>query len=128
MPEQVGYRRSTILTCGLLLRRVRVCRLLVPEGSAETRRNIFLARVLDLQTLCSLDRTATMPEQVAIADRRCSRGFFFDEYDYECAGVVECPHFRERRQPRWSVARTVDQWPCRVVGEKRVRLASGAYL
>ena len=76
MPEQVGYRRSTILTCGLLRRRVRVCRLLVPEGSAETRRNILLARVLDLQTRCSLDRTATMPEQVAIADRRCSRGFY----------------------------------------------------
>ena len=28
-------------------------------------------------------------------------------------------HVRERRLPQWSVARTVDQWPFRVVGEKR---------
>ena len=40
MPEQVGYRRSTILTW-LLLRRVRVCRILVPEGTA-TKRSIPL--------------------------------------------------------------------------------------
>ena len=30
--------------------------------------------------------------KLAIAERRCSRCFFFDEYMYECAGFVECPH------------------------------------
>ena len=46
----------------------------------------FLAtsRVLDLQTLSSLDRPLRCLSKFAIADRRCSRGFFFDEY--ECAG------------------------------------------
>ena len=41
MPEQVGYRRSAMRTW-LLLRRVRVCRILVPEASAETKRNMLL--------------------------------------------------------------------------------------
>ena len=174
MPEQVGYHRSTVL--------------IVASSSTSTSVQAFSSRRIcrdkeehsspDLQTLCSLDRAATMPEQVgdrrstmlivassststsvqafssrtdrricrdkeehssggfwifrrsalwiepprclsklAIADRRCSRVFFFDEY--ECAGFVECPHVRERRQPRWSVAGAVDHWQCRVLGEKR---------
>ena len=48
--------------------------------------------------------------KLANADWRCSRGIFFDKYD--CAGFIERAHVRERRQPPWSVARTVGQCPC----------------
>ena len=76
MPEQVGYRRSTMLTW-LLLRRV--------------------CAGFDLQTLCSLDEPLRC-EQVGY---RRSTMLTWLLLRRVCAGFVECPHVRERRQPRW---------------------------
>ena len=89
LKDLTGKQRRRGEKLSLFLRGERRVTARCSSGTKDLQRRggTFFSRVLDLQTLCSLDRAraATMPEQVGY--RRSTiltRGFFFDEY--ECAG------------------------------------------
>ena len=64
MPEQVGYRRSTILTRGFSSSSTSTSVQAFSSRRICSRRNILLEGSGSSDALCSLDRTATMLEQV----------------------------------------------------------------
>ena len=108
MLEQVGYRRSTMLTW-LLLRRVRVCRILVPEGTA-TRRNIPVEGSGSSDTLLSYAWASWLSpiDDAHVASSSTSTSVQALLSAHTSGGVN-----------RDGQLLSVDQWPCRVVGEKR---------